>query len=57
MVGQACAERAERSSNAEKLQALGWRVVVVWECEQPEVWMNRLKVVLGPTKIAQGPCM
>lgn len=36
------------AASTEQLRGLGWQVVIIWECELPEAWMDRLTAILGP---------
>lgn len=45
-------ENLERDRrNREELEQLGWKVVVIWECEtrQPELFLRRLQALIGST--------
>ena len=36
--------------NLERLRMLGWRTAVVWECEDRDEWLSRLRKLLGPPR-------
>lgn len=42
------ANRARDALNIARLQELGWRTFVIWECQDPTEWIGQLTNLLGP---------
>lgn len=40
--------------NSRLLSELGWEVAVVWECEKQDLWLARLRSLLGPPRYQLG---
>lgn len=49
--GEKLARNAQRdASNVARLHDLGWKTVVIWECEEKDYWLLKLRTELGPAR-------